>query len=128
MGRGSALEMRKQNPVAQSRISRMLKEMGYKLDGTEDYGFILCQAPSEGKFGWGIFQTKRDWKNKAVLETIKLSVEMLNTYATEYPDIEFRVPYPAVGCGQIGHGTPVTKQQVDELISVLPDNVTFYRK
>ena len=128
MGRGSALELVKRIPMADALIAITLSEMGYRLNGTEDYGFILFQAPSDGKFGWGIFQTKRHWKDVAHLETIAKSVEMLHFYATNYSHLNFRVPYPAVGCGQIGNGVPPTKKQVDKLLSILPDNVTFYHR
>jgi hypothetical protein len=121
MGRGSAREARDRIPGIQAEIVQIVQPTV-----AEDYGFRVIRDPRrDGHFGFGVFQTKRDWRHVAYVETILKSLGMLDEYAVANPDVLIRCPLPAVGCGQIGTGTPPDSNEIRALCLELPDNVTF---
>lgn len=118
MGAGSASEMKKRIPNISSEIVSALPD--YKLDGTEDYGLLILQYPNHSKFGYGVFQTKRHWRDSSVMDTIILSTQMLCSFAYNNPFIHIRMPFPGIGYGGLA------MDEVLDVIKVLPDNVSVY--
>ena len=124
MGRGSAGDARDRVPEIQAEVTAAIhrERPGIRLNGTQDYGFIVVRSPPRG---FGILQTKRDWRDVSAWETIALSLAQLHEWATEHPDINIRCSAPGLGCGHIGHGVPVTRDRIITACQALPDNVTF---
>jgi hypothetical protein len=124
MGAGSAAQAKEVYPeltrIAYKKIKERYPE--YRLNGhNEDYGFLPIFEPPHGV---GIFQTQRHWAETARLDTIQRSVDHLAAYASLHPDVNFRLPFPGVGCGRWGEGEPPEEEEIKRLLVCLPDNVT----
>jgi hypothetical protein len=126
MGKGSAGEAAQRIPGIRHECVAAIRSVlpGIALDGTQDYGFIVVRNPSLLKIGFGIFQAKRDWKDVSKLETIDKAVVELEHWAVNNPKVNFRMPFPGIGNGQMGAGSPPDINDILQEISGLPDNVT----
>lgn len=111
MGRGSAGELARRHPFTPKLFADHIKNSLFS-----DYGFLW--HPS---WSFGAFQTKRDFRNAAVIEVIQLSTGGLLSAALMYPSFTFHLPYPGVGFGML---SPLV---VEPIISVLPDNVHVWQ-
>jgi len=126
MGVGSAYQAKQLYPFLPQLAVKKIREKNpsFRLRGWgEDYGFIELIAPPHGI---GIFQTKRDWKDFARLDTIQKSTAMLKEYAEKHPDLQIRMPFPGIGAGKHskGGGVPPARDAIEKIIASLPDNVT----
>lgn len=104
MGRGCAFEAKKKFP-------ELAKELGWRIKegGNTPYRFT--------KWGLITFPVKHNWWEKADLELIKQSAEILNIDATNHPDMQIVMPRPGCGNGQLKW------EDVKPLLEFLPDNV-----
>lgn len=127
MGRGSAGDAVRLVPTIQFETTIAIRQHrpGIKLNGTQDYGFLVVRPIPRG---FGVFQTKRHWLDVSVWETISMSLAQLHVWATEHPDTQIRCSAPGLGCGQIGRGTPIPRERIITACQALPDNVTFCYK
>ena len=91
-----------------------------KLFGAARKEPLMLALQSNGVIG--AFQTKHHWRDPATIELIRASTEALKVFALKYPHWVFHLPYP--GCGNGG----LTTEQVEPIISTLPDNVLIYIK
>ncbi len=124
MGRGSAGEAAKRIPGIQRECADAIRSVGVPLDGTADYGFLVIRHPTDKKVGFGILQAKRDWRNVSDIETISLSIIMLNTYLKNNPSVQVRTVFPGIGCGRFGEGVAIDPKVVKRMLDALPDNLT----
>ena len=125
MGAGSASQAKEVYPELPTMVYKKIKSAFPKLrlDGrpTEFYGFQEIIAPP---YGIGVFQTKHHHQAVASLDAIQRSTEMLAEYAAKHTDVHIRMPFPGIGCGRYGWGTPPRKDEIQQVIACLPDNVT----
>jgi predicted NAD-dependent protein-ADP-ribosyltransferase YbiA (DUF1768 family) len=121
MGSGAALE-------AVVKIDGIAKECGEAvLKHGSRYGFIEVREPkpdegSRGKRGFGILQTKFNYKERSDLSLVQYSLGKLAEYAQAHPDVKIRVNFPGIGSGRL------KREQVEPLLAGLPDNVTVCTK
>ncbi len=124
MGAGSAAQARDVYPELTKMAFRRIKDSypDFRLSGHgEDYGFLPVIDPP---CGIGIFQTKRHFLNVSRLDTIQKSTEMLCEYAVAHPEVYIRLPFPGIGAGRWGEGTPPKEADIKQVLMCLPDNVT----
>lgn len=110
MGRGAAQQVRDTYPGADTWFGARIKRQG------DEYGVIINPVN-----GFGIFQVKHHYHDKASLSLIAVSARDLRIVAWSFPDILFRCNFPGIGNGGL---------ERDEVESVLdsanlPDNVEF---
>lgn len=111
MGKGSAGALAERYPFAPKLFADQVT--GRIIT---DYGFMWYPS-----WSFGAFQTKRDFRNSAVIEVIQLSTGGLLSAALMYPSFTFHLPYPGVGYGML---SPMV---VEPIIKVLPDNVHVWQ-
>ena len=129
MGRGSAGDAVKRIPGLQFEVTAEIRQQRPEivLDGTVDYGFLIIRSPFRpGRVGFGILQAKRHWRHVSAWSTIELALSQLETWAIEHPEVEIRCSLPGAGCGQIGSGTPVDREQLLAACCRLPESITFF--
>jgi hypothetical protein len=127
MGRGAALE-------AKNRIPGIAAEAGdfvikySETHRTSDTGKVVPYCfhllrnprPDEGKYGFGLFQVKWNYDQKADLGLINCSMVSLRYYCLTYPHISIRMNYPGIGFGQL------PRSEVNKIVeSFIPDNLTI---
>lgn len=149
MGRGAALQARRYIPGIDFECADVIREatrsiwsypaprgeMAMDAYNTEcmmededqyhgvGYYFRVVRKPTDKKTGFGIFQVKVHFRQRAELELIYRSVSMLDEYARRHPDTQIRLNYPGIGAG----GLPRSK--VEPPLRRLPDTVTIcYRR
>ena len=83
------------------------------------YYFRVVREPRIGKPGFGIFQVKEHFGDKADLELIRRSAVILTMYARQHPDTQIRMNYPGVGWGHCH------RRDIELLLACLPENVTI---
>lgn len=121
MGSGAAGE-------AVTKIEGIEHECGRAvLEHGSQYGFIEIRPPKpdegeRGRRGFGIFQTKYDYKKRSDLSLIRYSTQKLADYAITHPDVQIRVNYPGIGSGRL------KPEDVEPILASLPDNVTICSK
>ena len=113
MGRGAALEMKTRCPWSAKVFGGMIKEVPTPYGGFPKYGVIMSS-------GYGIYQVKYHFKDKADLHLIQFSAFVLEDRANNFPEYNFHLNYPGIGYG--GR----TKEEVEPLLERLPDNVTIW--
>lgn len=126
MGRGSAGDAARRIPnIAFECASAILYAHPHiRLDGTQDYGFLVVRPPREDRVGFAILQAKRHWRDVSDIHTIMLSVLSLRAYLMANPTVQVRTVFPGGGCGQIGNGTAPSVDEIAMLLRPLPDNLT----
>ena len=93
MGRGAAKE-------AVQRIRDIDLEAGTAIAYAGPmYGFLPLRMPEEKKMGFGIFQVKKAWNEKAHVKLILNAVMKLREFALEHPEMPIRLNYPGIGNG-----------------------------
>lgn len=83
------------------------------------YYFRVVREPQVGKAGFGIFQVKEHFGDKADLELVRRSAIVLAEYARQHSDVQVRMNYPGIGWGGRRH-----RREVEPLLDCLPENVT----
>lgn len=117
MGRGAALEAAQRYPSLPFDLAEKIKA----FKPNKPYGVLILPQYANG-VQLGAFQVKHHWRDSASLELIKLSTRLLVTVAEICPDMKFALNYPGIGNGRL------VEAQVFPIISVLPNNVTIYKK
>lgn len=126
MGRGSAGEAKQRLAGIEFQCADAIMDAHpmMKLDGTEDYGFLVVRPPREDRVGFAMLQAKRHWQDVSAIETIMLSVRMLRAYLLANPTVQVRTVFPGGGCGQVGNGAAPSILEIASLLRPLPDNLT----
>ena len=128
-GRGTALQACTHIPNFRRRATETLTNYGFgKLNGTETYGMVICQLPGAAGPGWGLFQTKLDWRDTSPINVIVASIQNLIQYSRLHDEYLFRLPMPGYGCGNIGSGQKPDELAIMSLLRKLPDNVTVCKR
>lgn len=109
MGRGSALEGASKYPNLQKHAGMMIAANGNK------YGWLVTPDKI------GLFQVKYTFWQKADLNLIEFSTNLLNRYVNEF-NINVSINYPGIGFGGL------KKEEVEPIIKNLDDRVTVYYK
>jgi len=113
MGGGNALACSEAYPsISKKMASKLRKSNGNKhnLFVKHNDGIIGCMF------------TKNHWKDPSDLETVIAAIKELKVHATKNPAFTYHLPYPAIGLGKL------TREQLDEYVETLPDNVIVYVK
>lgn len=112
MGAGSALDFK-------TRFPGLPKLFGEAVRAREEYGdYGLIVAHIESKL-IGAFQTKAFWRDKSETYIIKLATTELFSWIVTTGNT-VACPFPGIG--------ELKREEVLPIISLLPDNVTFYEK
>lgn len=120
MGRGAARDAaRKYMQIPQEAGRRILL---LRNNGMMAYGFQMLTIPALMMPGFGIFQVKHFFYDKASLDLIKKSTEMLAAFALGLPHWYFNLNYPGIGNGGLA------EEQVWPIVKWLPDNVYICRR
>jgi hypothetical protein len=120
MGRGAALEATQRIPNIAKLSAGKIVIAGCTPMKPAIYGFLEVLDPyREGKSGFGLFQVKRRWSDKADLDLIAQSAEALKEYCERNPKVAIRMNYPGIGNGKL------RRQDVEPLLVSLPDQVTI---
>jgi hypothetical protein len=125
MGRGAALQATKRIPgIAKEAAKVITHRLGLLHREGNDYGFVLVRQPrpEEGKYGFGVFQVKKTWDQRATIPLISFSMNILRLYILSKKNITIRMNYPGIGNG----GLP--KGQVSLLLQDLPKNLHIFYK
>jgi hypothetical protein len=145
MGRGAAALMRDVFPGCNQEFGKLILhhavtiyavKMNYSLiydtEGNQrpsrsvcpDYGIVFYDWPHEddaNDITIGLFQVKDHWANKATLELIATSVDILRKLAkTDWKDKKISLNFPGIGNGKLD------RKDVLPLLHKLPDNVTIW--
>jgi hypothetical protein len=121
MGAGAAKQLVQRAPGIDEEAGAFVVHSGVPQagrPGVYQYGFLAIRSPLADKVGIGIFQTKYEWQHNSHLPLIDLSVSGLVRYAYDNPRVSIRMNYPGIGLGGL------TKEQVEPILDVLPQNVT----
>ena len=130
MGRGAAKEARDLKVGLPRMFGYQIQE---QCGSGGRYGIILARrftsspdnnmeiAEINGKY-YGAFQVKYHWKDKADLELIYFSTQVLDKLMRVHFNLKCSMNFPGIGNGQL------TYDEVYPIIEQLPDNVTVYMK
>jgi hypothetical protein len=121
MGRGAALQATQRYPGIDDECAQAIManpESTRTHKGWWVYGFLVVRQLAHLQPGFGIFQVKYAWMEKADLGLIAFSVAKLNEYAQLNPGMNIRMNYPGIGNGGLA------RDSVEELLDCLPGNVT----
>lgn len=114
MGGGNALACAKAYPSISKKMATKLRSNGngnkHNLFVKHNDGIIGCMF------------TKNHWKNPSKLNVVIDAIKELKVHATKNPKFTYHLPYPAIGLGKL------TREQLDEHVETLPDNVIVYVK
>jgi len=120
MGRGAALELKNKFPylagIFGDQVKRYYEHLG-------KYGVLISKYEFLDKM-YGIFQVKYHFGDRANLELIDYSVNMLNSILKEQPFEKSSVSmnFPGIGFGHLLY------EQVLPVVEKLNDRVTLYMK
>jgi hypothetical protein len=112
MGRGAAWQLKKRVPGIDTLFGKMIHDSCGHLGC---YGLIF-----HGRYGAA--QVKYRFNEKARLELIRLSMNMLSVKASRDRKSIFKINFPGIGNGGL------KRDQVESLLKVLPDNVHVWEK
>lgn len=116
MGRGAAKQ-------AQTRVRNVRRLAGTAVreaPNPKQYGFLEILSPKRhNKAGFGIFQVKEHFKDKASIKLIAHAVKCLRIYALQNPEVAIRMNFPGIGYGRL------SREEVEPLLQGLPPNVTI---
>ncbi len=118
MGAGMALQVKNVYPDLPSVFGKAMINMYDNTYGYYKYGLMIM--PHDPPIG--AFQTKGYYRENTALDFIKDSTSVLFAYLTHQPNIRVDLNYPGIGLG--GR----TVEEVEPIISMLPDNVHVWRK
>ena len=83
------------------------------------YYFREVRKPTDKKVGFGIFQVKVHFTQRADLSLIHRSASMLTLYCHRHPETQVRMNYPGIGAGRL------PRAKIEPLLTDLPDTVTI---
>jgi hypothetical protein len=112
MGRGAAWQLKTRVPGIDGIFGKMIHESCGHLGC---YGLIFHKR-------YGAAQVKYRFNEKARLQLIRLSMNMLSVKASRDRKSIFNINYPGIGNGGL------KRDQVESLLKVLPDNVHVWEK
>lgn len=112
MGRGAARRMRDELRGFPGRL--MGHYIANKCGHLGEYNLILSE-------GLGLLQVKYDFRDQADIELIRRSVDMLREHAEARPGDTYAVNYPGIGNGRIER-----TDELEQIVSSLPDNVQVW--
>jgi hypothetical protein len=112
MGRGAAWQLKTRVPGIEGIFGKMIHESCGHLGC---YGLIFHKR-------YGAAQVKYRFNEKARLQLIRLSMNMLSVKASRDRNRIFNINFPGIGNGGL------RKDQVESLLNVLPDNVHVWEK
>lgn len=117
MGRGAAKE-------AKELFPDFSLDLGYEITNIygKKYGIIIIPYDRYDRL-LGAFQVKYNWWEDADLDLIKFSTEILCKEMNEnFNDLKCSLNFPGIGNGRLKY------DDVLDIVKVLPDNVSLYRK
>ena len=115
MGRGAARQVRDLYPGIDKQFGQAVLES--RDAGRAIYGVIVKCGPNENI---GVFQVKHGFREKAKLDLITFSVQVLGEFASRF-DRGIHMNYPGIGNGGL------MQTDVAPLLATLPDNVFIYK-
>ncbi|MHA2069001.1 MAG: hypothetical protein ACXABY_31955 [Candidatus Thorarchaeota archaeon] len=115
MGRGLALEVKKEFPNSGEEFGWLIKEIGKHL---KSYGIMR----SDNVPGIGVFQVKYHFKAKASLSLIGYSCVRLMEILDGTGFSNVHLNFPGIGFGRL------PREQVLPIISELPDTVHIWER
>lgn len=121
MGRGAAFQLAELRPD----IPKLFGEAVLSLCGHLGKYGIIWELQPYGAFSptYGAFQVKYNWSDKADLDLIKFSTELLSNYLDGIlKGYTVSLNCPGIGAGGLDY------KDVYPIIKELPDSVTIYRK
>lgn len=113
MGRGVALEAKQLFPDLPKLFAPLIHKYSVEYLYKEDTGHVVHV---------GFFNVKNHFKDKATLSRIAISTLSLVEIAEEEQEHIFFLNYPGIGNGGL------TREEVEPIISVLPNNVHVWIK
>lgn len=119
MGRGIALEATRRFPNLQARAGAAIARAG-AVSGF--YGVLQPYPAHRAEHKLGLFQVKYHWRDKAGLDLIERSAEMLCQLVEETGLQNVHLNFPGIGNGHL----PL--HQVLPIVEQLPDAVTVWTK
>lgn len=125
MGRGAAFQATQRIPgIAKESAEIITYRLGLLHREGNDYGFVVVRQPrpEEGKYGFGVFQVKKTWDQRATIPLISFSMNILRMYVLSKRNITIRMNMPGVGNGRL------SKSQVLPLLQDLPKNLHIFFK
>jgi len=115
MGRGAARQVRDLYPGIDKEFGQEILES--RDAGRAMYGVIVRCGPNENI---GVFQVKYGFQEKAKLDLIRFSVQVLGEFASRF-DRGIHMNYPGIGNGGL------MQTDVAPLLATLPNNVFIYK-
>jgi hypothetical protein len=112
MGRGAAWQLKTRVPGIDGIFGKMIHDSCGHLGC---YGLIFHKR-------YGAAQVKYRFNEKARLQLIRLSMNMLSVKASKNRNRIFNINFPGIGNGGL------KRDQVESLLKVLPDNVHVWEK
>ncbi len=115
MGRGAALSVKMKYPDIDKAFGRIVKA---SINSAGEYYLAWLRPP-----GIGVFQVKRNFKEKADLDLIGASAGVLSAFARHYKDHTIHVNYPGIGYGGLDFSVvhAVLRKECPQ------DNVIFWK-
>lgn len=113
MGAGIAKE-------ARDRFSGLDKAFGKRIKHLSRYGILVSDKWPDKVLG--AFQVKYHFKDKADLDLIRYSTEMLQQWIKNHAALNIHLNFPGIGNGKLDPA------DVLEIISCLPNNVFVWTK
>lgn len=115
MGRGAALSVKSKYAGIDKAFGELVRK---NLNSADEYYLAWLRPP-----GIGVFQVKRNFKDKADLELIATSASVLNTFASEYKNYKIHVNFPGIGYGGLRYSEvhAVLRKECPQ------DNITFWK-
>lgn len=132
MGTGAALQAKNRIPGIDREAAEIIEQYKqfHEITGLPFYG-VLTIRPWWGAFGedgkekpptkagFGIFQVKFHWRDKADPRLISMSWQILRNKALTTPKVQYRMNYPGIGAGGL------ERKDLEHLFKWIPDNVTI---
>lgn len=116
MGAGAAADAKHLYPNIELIAGKSIIEHGIKRNGFYLYGFLLIAHEI------AIFQTKGNWRDKADINLLQASCNMLRVWCNENPCRPVRMNFPGIGLGGL------SEHAVLAIIKYLPDSVTVCKR
>ena len=111
MGRGIARQLRDTLPVFAKTAGMLVNR---KCGHLGEYNLLICD-------GLGLLQVKYDFRDQADIELIRRSIDTLREHAEARPGDTYAVNYPGIGNGRIDR-----TDELEQIVSSLPDNVQVW--
>ena len=101
MGAGAALQAKQHAPELPTQCARKIQRHSAMMPIQIMYGFLEIRPWTRpGKAGFGIFQVKNHFRDKARIDFINFSCQTLAQWMRQ-SDVPVRMNYPGIGNGQM---------------------------